>query len=334
MVGSRVVIMLSRAIGLLLILSSVPAMADCTGCGQIVNLALTEALDSHANEPGKTKVSSNFTVNAFDTGLGIGVKSNSFTSLDGSIPPRGAIHKDWFYQRVDDYLAVAVRARGICGDIYPPFNRPVLDTTTCRPGLTSALMDYATWESSIKIMKKMVGGVYRKNLLLGTWGGCKGQFCNTQESVYAKIYLNYSITVPENCVLDTTDLVTVDFPNSISTGAFKTAGAKAEGVSPEVRSIALQCSNIKQQASLTMRVQADDVSGDAIVSTNPDVGFVVTDKSEKHLRPNSFNSLIPFNLDNNGSANVTIKVFPVSVTGKPPAEGPVTSRAYLRVDYQ
>ena len=179
----------------------------------------------------------------------------------------------------------------------------------------------------------MVGGVYRKNLLLGTWGGCKG-ICNSQSAVYARVYLNYSITVPENCVLDTNDLVTVDFPNSISTGAFKTAGAKAEGVSPEVRSIALQCSNIKQQASLTMRVQADDVSGDAIVSTNPDVGFVVTDKSEKHLRPNSFNSLIPFNLDNNGSANVTIKVFPVSITGKPPAEGPVTSRAYLRVDYQ
>lgn len=190
------------------------------------------------------------------------------------------------------------------------------------------------WDSSIKITKKMVGGVYRNNLLLGTWGGCNGLGCNTHEVIFAKVYLNYSITVPENCVLDTTDLVTVDFPNSISTGAFKTAGAKAEGVSPEVRSIALQCSNIKQQASLTMRVQADDVSGDAIVSTNPDVGFVVTDKSEKHLRPNSFNSLIPFNLDNNGSANVTIKVFPVSVTGKPPAEGPVTSRAYLRVDYQ
>ncbi len=333
MVGSRVVIMLSRAIGLLLILSSVPAMADCTGCNQAINLTLTETLDSHANEPGQTKISSNFTVNSFQMGMGEGLKSISFTRFNNSMPPYNTAPDNWVYQPVDDYLAVAVRFRGVCGYSYAPFNRPVLDTSTCRPGKTGDKFVDTTWESSIKITQKMVGGVYRKNLLLGTWGACEG-VCSVQNVIFAKVYLNYSITVPENCVLDTNDLVTVDFPNSISTGAFKTAGAKAEGVSPEVRSIALQCSNIKQQASLTMRVQADDVSGDAIVSTNPDVGFVVTDKSEKHLRPNSFNSLIPFKLDNNGSANVTIKVFPVSVTGKPPAEGPVTSRAYLRVDYQ
>ncbi|WP_248161836.1 fimbrial protein [Pseudomonas sp. W15Feb34] len=328
--------MLSRAIGLLLIISSVPAMADCIGCNQVVNLTLTETLDSHANMPGRTMASSSFTVNELDSGLGVGVKSNSFTGLDGSIPSYGTRYTDWHYQRVDDYLSVAVRTRhNSCGNYaYVPFSGPTGLSGTCKPGESGSGIVSTTWDSSIKITKKMVGGVYQNNLLLGTWGACNGWRCNTHEVVFAKVYLNYSITVPENCVLDTTDLVTVDFPNSISTGAFKTAGAKAEGVSPEVRSIALQCSNIKQQASLTMRVQADKVSGDAIVSTNPDVGFVVTDKSEKHLRPNSFNSLIPFNLDNNGSANVTIKVFPVSVTGKPPAEGPVTSRAYLRVDYQ
>lgn len=332
MVGSRVIIMLSRAIGLLLILSSVPAMADCTGCNQTINLTLTETLDSHANKPGQTKISSTFTVNAFDPEMPSG--STSFTKLDSTRPAYGTAPNEWVYQPVDDYLSVAVRLRQTCGYIYAPFNRKVWQSSTCQPGPTLSRWDPTTWESSVKITKKMIGGVYRKNLLLGTWGACSGINCDAQTLVYAKVYLNYSITVPENCVLDTTDLVTVDFPNSISTGAFTTAGAKAEGVRPEVRSIALQCSNIKQQASLTMRVQADDVSGDAIVSTNPDVGFVVTDKSEKHLRPNSFNSLIPFNLDNNGSANVTIKVFPVSVTGKPPAEGPVTSRAYLRVDYQ
>ncbi|WP_157720779.1 fimbrial protein [Pseudomonas mucidolens] len=308
-------------------------MADCTGCNQAINLTLTETLDSHANEPGQTKISSNFAVNQFDTGFGIGEKSSSFTSLNGSMPRYGSRPDGWVYQSVDDYLAVAVRARGICGYSYAPYNRPANNTRTCKPGRTSGQMVATTWESSIKITKKMVGGVYRKNLLLGTWGGCKGVGCNTQEAVYAKVYLNYSITVPENCVLNAGDIVTVDF-GSISTGAFKTAGAQAEGVNPIARSIALQCSNIQQQASLTMRVQADNVRGNAIVSNNPDVGFVVTDKNDNRLTPNDMRSLIPFKLDNNGSANVTIKTFPISVTGQTPTEGPITSRAYLRVDFE
>lgn len=327
MVGSRVLIMLNRAIGLLLLLSCVTAMAD-----QTINLTLTNTLDSQSNVPGKTQASSTFSVGGFTSGLGR-IQSTSFSNFDGSRSAYGTAPSDWVYQPVDDYLSVAVRLSQVCGYIYAPFNRQAWVSTTCAPGIiTSGAWAQTNWESSIKIRQKMIGGVYRRNLLLGTWTGCDG-ICDAPNLIYARVYLNYSITVPENCVLNAGDIVTVDFGN-ISTGAFKTAGAKAEGVNPIARSIALQCSNIQQQASLTMRVQADNVRNDAIVSNNPDVGFVVTDKNDNRLMPNNIRSLIPFNLDNNGSANVTIKTFPVSVTGQKPTEGLVTSRAYLRVDFE
>lgn len=332
MVGKGEVLVLIRLVGLLLLLSGGPVMADCDGCNQTINLTLSNTLDSQTNAPGQTQASSMFTVGSLHTGL-TGIQSASFSNIDGSIPPYGTAPSDWVYQRVDDYLSVAVRLQQTCGYIYAPFNRQSWAFNTCQP--SSFLAEYwgsTGWQSSIQITRKMIGGVYRNSVFLGTWGGCPG-LCSSPTQHYANVYLNYSITVPENCVLNADQIVTVNFGN-ISTGAFRAAGAKADGVNPLVRAIGLQCSNIQQQASLSMRVQADNVNGNTIVSDNPDVGFVVTDNSNNALTPNLISSMIPFKLDASGRANVTIKVYPASVTGNKPAEGPVTSRAYLRVDFQ
>lgn len=66
---------------------------------------------------------------------------------------------------------------------------------------------------------------------------------------------------------------------------------------------------------------------------NNDVGFIVTNDRGTPLIANNLSSVIPFTLDHNARQYVTIQAYPVSVTGNKPAEGPVTSRAYLRVDF-
>jgi len=332
MVRNKRMLMLLKLIGVWLLLHGVPVMAACTGCNQIVNLTLDNSLSSQTNMPGQTQSSSAFTVGGLSFGLE-GTVSETFTSVEGAVPPYGTRPMDWVYQRIDDYLSVGVAFSMPCGTIYAPFSMQVLDASTCTPTASiSGEFVATTWKSSIKINRKMVGGVYQRNVLLGTWSVCQG-VCNSQQVVIAKVYLNYSITVPEQCVLNAGNVLTMDF-GTLSTGAFKTAGAKPEGVNPIARSVALQCSNLQQRAALTMRVQADNVIGSTIVSDNPDVGFVVTDNSNTALTPNLSSSVIPFNLDDNGSARVTIKSFPVSVTGQRPADGPVSSRAYLRVDFQ
>ncbi|PWC11006.1 fimbrial protein [Brenneria corticis] len=145
-------------------------------------------------------------------------------------------------------------------------------------------------------------------------------------------YMSGSMTVPQSCTLNSGQVIAIDF-GSISTGSFKTAGARPDGVNPVSRTIGIACNGIDAQASLTMRVQADNTSGNIIVSDNPDVGFVITDSGSSPLTPNDLSSVLPFSLDDAYSANVTITAYPVSVTGNKPAEGVVTALAYLRVDF-
>ncbi|MCS3407311.1 fimbrial protein [Serratia sp. AKBS12] len=312
------------------------ALAACSGCNQTINLSINKTLGLTDNVVGHTEVSTSFTISGVNTGFfgifGAGYVSNSFSKIDGTLPPFGTSPTDWVYQPIDDYFAVAVRTRGACKTLYPPFNQSAVRPDTCQPGPTSGVYAPTTWDSSLKIIRPLINGTYANNVFLGRWGACLGISCSKQTIVIANIYLNYSITVPQTCVINAGQIVTVDFGN-VSTGAFKTAGAKASGVTPIARNLGIKCNNIDAYANLSLRVQADNTAGNALVSTNKDVGFVITDGSDRPLTPNDFSSVLPFKLDGTTSANVTIKVYPVSVTGVKPAEGPVTSQGYLRIDF-
>ena len=149
--------------------------------------------------------------------------------------------------------------------------------------------------------------------------------------------ISYSgtIQVPQSCTINAGSIVEFDF-GDIGASLFSKAGAgnRPEGIAAKTKSIAIKCTNVEANAYLTMRIEAEKVSGSALVSDNPDVGFVVANASGTPLTPNNLGSIIPFRLDDNASAQVGIMAWPVSITGNKPAEGRFTSRGYLRVDYQ
>jgi len=148
--------------------------------------------------------------------------------------------------------------------------------------------------------------------------------------------ISYSgtIQVPQSCAINAGNIVEFDF-GDIGASLFSKAGAgnKPEGVTAQSKTIAIKCTNVEANAMLTMRVEAEKVSSNAVVSDNPDVGFVIANESGTPLTPNNLTSKIPFRLDDSAQAQVGIRVWPVSVTGNKPAEGRFTSRGYLRVDY-
>ncbi|MDN8935047.1 hypothetical protein Q0P04_14275, partial [Staphylococcus aureus] len=82
-------------------------------------------------------------------------------------------------------------------------------------------------------------------------------------------------------------------------------------VSPQSKTIAIKCTNVEANAYLTMRIEAEKISGNALVSDNPDLGFVVANDSGTPLTPNNLNSKIPFRLDDSAQAQVGIRVWPV-----------------------
>ena len=106
------------------------------------------------------------------------------------------------------------------------------------------------------------------------------------------------MTVPQSCVINSGQVLNIDFDN-IPASSFKVAGKKAEGVNTVSRNLSIQCDNIDASADLTMRLQADSVQGNAIVSNNKSVGFVVANSSGSELTPNDLSSFIPFRLNQN-----------------------------------
>ncbi|WP_253378652.1 type 1 fimbria D-mannose specific adhesin FimH [unidentified bacterial endosymbiont] len=150
--------------------------------------------------------------------------------------------------------------------------------------------------------------------------------------------ISYSgtIQVPQSCAINAGQIVEFDF-GDIRASLFSDAGAgnRPQKISPQSKTVAIKCTNVEANAYLTMRIEADsdNVQGNALVSDNKDLGFVVANASGTPLTPNSLASKVPFRLDDSGQAQVGIRVWPVSVTGNKPAEGRFTSRGYLRVDY-
>ncbi len=148
--------------------------------------------------------------------------------------------------------------------------------------------------------------------------------------------ISYSgrVEVPQNCKINAGETVEFDFDN-IGAALFTQAGAggRPSTATPQNKRIAIKCTNIDAQAYLSMRLEAEKYDGDMMVSDNPDVGFKVAEEGGNVLTPNTLSSKIPFQLDDNAEANLGIRAWPVSVTGKKPAEGPFSARGYLRVDF-
>ncbi|MDE9679941.1 type 1 fimbria D-mannose specific adhesin FimH [Citrobacter portucalensis] len=160
---------------------------------------------------------------------------------------------------------------------------------------------------------------------------------STGDALSTPVYtISYSgkVEVPQNCEVNAGQIVEFDF-GDIGASLFSKAGVgnRPEGINPQTKTVAIKCTNVAAQAYLTMRVEAEKASGQMMVSDNPDLGFIVADKTGRPLTPNNLSSTIPFQLDDNAAANVSIRTWPVSVTGNKPTEGPFTARGYLRVDY-
>lgn len=315
-------------------------------CGDCINRRVDNNINANIssgeNEIGKLIMSNTVTTPEvrdikFD-GPDKGVPASEwFVFASDGVSLLGSFYPNWNFKKIDDYVSIGVRYVSNCGvESYAPFNRRIRAQGPCSEWLTTNSTWYSRqFQTALRIDKKIVSGTYAKNILLGEYGICWPAYtdCRRKNATFMKLYVNLNLTVPQTCELNAGQVINIDFGN-ISSGAFKTAGAIAQGIQPKERTVSVKCDNIAGNSQLTMRLQANKANGNIVVSDeNNDVGFRVTNNSGTPLIPNNLSSVIPFTLDSNARQNVTIQAYPVSVTGNKPAEGPVTSRAYLRVDF-
>lgn len=321
---------LAVGLGLLLSNTKTHAVICLSGCNNVVNHSFNQTLTTTQNQVGQNFPSSDITVPPRSLYWEIpGRKAVWGVYAGEQIPPAETKQSGWTYQRVDDYVSIALSN----GNLYFPFNVNVLtgmDEPYTGVG-PSHQANQNVYTTRLRIDKRIITGTYTKKFLLAEHGFCEPYGCRNKEVIITRIYANLNITVPQSCVLNAGQVITIDF-GSVSSAAFQSAGMPAKGVPPITRNVSVQCDNIQAGAALTMRLQANKTSGNAIVSNNSDVGFTVMDTAGKTLIPNDLGSVIRFLLSGN-QANVGIRVQPVSITGKQPKEGPVTSEAYLRVDF-
>ncbi|QZE31374.1 fimbrial protein [Pantoea ananatis] len=319
-------------------LSSSAYAASCvSGCGDS-SVSINRNLSSDENSTGMSLDSNAITLPEKRIRHSAGGEQSWGRYAGGVIPPAGSYQTDWTYSKIDDYVSIAISSIAPCsGRRYYPKNTRVGRASDCSDIIfTEGEITHSNTtqvEARLRIDKKIVSGVYSKNILLIELGRCQPIGCASQQIVTDRIFVNVSITVPQSCEINTGQVVNINFGN-ISSGAFKTAGASAQGIQPISRDISIKCDNISGNSKLTLRLEADKPNGNMIVSDeNNDVGFLLTNTSGVPLIPNNLSSFIPFTLDSDARQNVTIKAYPVSITGNKPTEGPVTSRGYLRVDF-
>ncbi|MBU9847089.1 fimbrial protein [Rahnella ecdela] len=191
-------------------------------------------------------------------------------------------------------------------------------------------------EVSVRLKRSVVGQSVINNVLIASTYWTVGDTGGSSHGTMAttNTYLNGTITVPQNCVINAGTQVVVELGNIYSSD-FKVAGEKPANYTPKTFSIPVECNDMSATANLTLRLQGtpSEQIPDALQSDNKDVGVVVTDESDNPLIPNNATSVIPFNLDDSFRSNIILHAFPVGTTGTPPQEGVFTTLAYLRVDF-
>ncbi|MDA3440908.1 fimbrial protein [Acinetobacter bereziniae] len=237
------------------------------------------------------------------------------------------------YLRINDYLLGAMKINdSAVNTFYPPIKKTMGYDPNSDNGNAFSIRD-SDLLLRIKVVKPFVGNVSIPSKTMFTVYVTTSDVDPLRYPVYT---ISYSgrIVAPQSCTIDSGKVLDIQF-GDILASEFNQAGAgnKPHSINPETRSVSVQCSNMNAAATLTFRIESEKSQGDMLVSNNDDVGFKISDMSDNVLIPNNLLSFSEFKLNQSQQATLSFKTWPVSVTGKKPAVGPFSSRAYIRIDF-
>jgi minor fimbrial subunit len=330
---------INRLLTLLMLLVAMPAAAtvckNVNGVPTDVFYDLTDTFTSANNQIGAT-------VTLSQKSGWVGVQAVCPAGTTGTTTKRSYVTSfpvvstegGFQYLKLNDYLNGAMQITdSTAGVFYPPRNYIQMGSHPNVPKQQAFPVQDSNLVFRLKVTRRFINMVViPKQTMFTVYVTTKdGEALDTP--VYTISYSG-TINVPQTCEINAGSVVQFDF-GDIGASLFSEAGAgnRPESVPAQQKTIAIKCTNVESQAYLTMRVEAEKAQGNAMISDNPDLGFVISDSSGTPLTPNNISSKIPFRLDASAQAQVGIRAWPVSVTGNKPAEGKFTARGYLRVDY-
>lgn len=243
------------------------------------------------------------------------------------------------YTQVNDYLQASVSYSfgGVEHEV-PVTNRSFGVTRNENCGRRAQHSGNTEFSLTVRIVKPFIGFSYIDVPVADFYTGDNAAPVGSGKANGAnqRLHLRGKVLVPQSCSINSDIESVVDFGN-IPSYAFKVAGIgnKVAGLAKASMPLTIRCNAfIPTNAPLTLRVQADTVGGSGnniIISSNPDIGFKISDANDNLLIPNDINSKV--NFINSNPTNIVLKAWPVSATGNQPASGPFQARGYLRIDF-
>ncbi|MFW1948061.1 fimbrial protein [Acinetobacter bereziniae] len=236
------------------------------------------------------------------------------------------------YMQINDYLRGAMRIQdSYAGIFFPPGVFRMGSDAAVSQGRPFTVND-SNLIFRIKVVKPFVGEISIPSKTLFTVKAVTNNYPYNGPPIYTISYTG-RIIAPQSCMVNSGNVMEFNF-GDITATAFSQAGVggKPSTVNPQTKNISIRCSNMNAAAILSLRIEAEKANGDMLVSNNQDIGFKISNLNNNVLIPNNLNSTLPFTL-NQSQANVTLKAWPVSVTGQKPVAGPFNSRAFIRIDF-
>lgn len=129
------------------------------------------------------------------------------------------------------------------------------------------------------------------------------------------IYLSGNITIPASCSLASNGVVTL--PDTYS-GEYSKAGAGVKIGTGTTQPMSIKCLGGSESATIDLHITTSKVSGDDILTSNPDVGVRVLDGSGKTVSANNGKTSATLSA---GEVDVPFTYVPVATTGKNPTPG-------------
>lgn len=165
----------------------------------------------------------------------------------------------------------------------------------------------STQARNITVNNKLVGTIFMttSNFMGSKIGG----------GPLTQIYLSGTISIPASCTLASSSTITL--PDTYS-GEYRKAGTGATIGTGTSSPMSIKCLGGSETATIDLHVTTSKVSGDDIITSNPDVGVRVLDGNGNKVSAN--NGKLSTTLSD-GVVDVPFTYIPVAITGKNPTPG-------------
>lgn len=223
------------------------------------------------------------------TSFGPGIFGGAFVS-NGNVTTGS--YKGCFYLNKGSFKAQGTVPPGLSIWKYVEVGLKITDSTQAR---------------NITLDHKLAGYLYMVNEDYGdrTIGGAP----------LTRVYVSGTISIPAACTLASNSVVVL--PDTYS-GDYGKAGPGAKIGTGTTQPMSIKCSGGSASATIDLHVTTNKMSGDDIVTSNPDVGVRVLDSNGNAVSAN--NGKVSATL-NDGAVDVPFTYAPVAITGKNPAPG-------------